>query len=134
MTREERMAQDPGMFPNIRSRNYGYEPTTAEMNAAREAARHQCTVYMTGYQVFTFDLSDKIQVEQYKSERVKLYDKAASGEVKIHKLEHQWCSQPPKWIVHIEYSEFKFEKIDLLAEKDADNEEDKPTDAAGGDR
>lgn len=116
---------DPGMFPNIRSRGYGYEPTEDEMQAAYERARYEKKVMMTGYRVFTFDLSDPKQVEQYREQRIKLYEKAALGEVVVHAMERESTEYEGrvKWFIHLEYSEYKFKKKDRLTGE----VEDEPT-------
>jgi len=126
-------ALPPTMFPGIRSRNYGFEPTAEEMDKAREAARYMQNVYMTGYHVRTFDLSKPADVEAYCEARLKLYSKAKAAEVVIHKMEHMAVQSPePKWVVHLEYSEYRFEKKDLLAEKEETDEQDKSTSPGGG--
>lgn len=123
----------PTMFPGIRSRNYGFEPTAEEMDKAREAARYMKNVYMTAYQVYTFDLSDPEQVANYQKIRLRMYRKAKLGEIVIHQLEHMAVQSPvPKWLVHIELSEYRFEKKDMLAEKEEPDEKDQPASADGG--
>ena len=115
--------KDRGMFPNILSRGYGFEPTPEEMEQARERARFAKNVYMTGYHTNTFDLSDPEQVEKYNELRTKIYEKAKMGELVIHKLEHMQINDgKPRWMVHIEYSEYRFEKVDRT-EQQEDNEQ-----------
>ena len=111
--------KDPGMFPGLLSRNYGFEPTPEEMEAAQEKARYAKNVYMTGYHAHTFDLGDKEQVKAYEELRVRIYEKAKAGELVIHLLEHMKVEgEHPRWVVHIEYSEYRFEKIDRTEQQE----------------
>ena len=108
------------MFTGVTSRNYGFEPTAEEFEKKMEALRYNKIVTMEGYFVKTFDLSVSEEVQAYQQLYVELYNKAAGGSVVIHMLDRQFINDlvHPKWIVHIEWSEYKFTKEDITEQKD----------------
>ena len=120
MTNDARKPLAPPMFPGIRSKDYGFEPTADEMELARERARFAKTVFMTGYKSHTFDLSNPDQVEAYEKLRMEVYEKAKMGEIVIHLQEHMQFNDDsnPRWVVHIEYSTYRFEKVDRTEQQE----------------
>ena len=108
------------MFTGITSRNYGFEPTPEEFEKQMEALRYNKIVTMEGYFVKTFDLSVPDDVTAYTSLYTELYNKAAGGSVVIHMLDRQFIKDlvHPKWIVHIEWSEYSFKKEDLTEKQE----------------
>ena len=109
------LALPPPMFPNL-SRDYGFEPSAEEMEKAAEAARFKKTVKITGYHIKTFDLSLEPQAEAFSKLYMEIYAKAAGGEVVIHMMDRKFVENPsPRWLIHLEWSEYEMTKTDMAA-------------------
>jgi hypothetical protein len=116
------MALPPPMFPNL-SRNYGFEPSAEELDKAAEAVKYDKLVKITGYKIHTFDLSQPEQAERYAALYMELYSKAKSGAIVIHVMDRKFVEAPsPRWLIHVEYSEYELKKTDVTAEKKNEKE------------
>jgi len=117
----------PGMTPGVNSRNYGFEPSAEEFEKKMEAMRYNKIVKLIDYSVKTFDLSREDHVKDYRKLYIDLYNKCAGGSVVIHAFEREFIKDPanPRYLIHIEWSEFEFNKEDLLEEdKEEEGEEE----------
>ena len=109
------VALPPSMFPHL-SRGYGYEPSAEDREKAAEAASYKKDVKITGYHIKTFDLSLEPQVEAFSKLYMEIYARAQGGEVVIHMMDRKFVENPsPRWLIHLEWSEYEMTKTDRTA-------------------
>ena len=104
----------PAPMFNLKAGGYSFDPSPAEMERSAEEARYARSVELTGYTVATFDLSLPEQAAAWQDLYARLYDKGLSGGLVVNYMDRQFVTAPTaRWLVHIEYSEYKFTKTDL---------------------
>lgn len=116
----------PGMFPNIVAQGYSFEPDKDEYDKQMDAIRYEKILKLKDIQILTFDFSKEEDVNKYRDVYAKLYPKIAAGAIVFHCHERMQINdtQNPRWILHMEYSEYELIKTDITesAEKKPDKE------------
>lgn len=104
-----------GMFPNIVAKGYGHDPDPEEFDKEMEKIRYDKILELKDVQIHTFDFSKQDDVEKYRKLYSELYPKIQGGAIVFHCHERMQINDPnnPRWVLHMEYSEYMLTKIDI---------------------